>query len=127
MLFNSFDFIFLVLPVTLAAFAAALRLRSSSVAVLVLLVASYVFYGYGDHFAVLLLAGSTAFNYVTGPLPRPCGAGRKRSAVLLLGIGICGDLAPAGVFQIRRLSDDESRSADRRCAATLATGEAKMQ
>jgi len=60
MLFNSFDFIFL--PVTLAAFAAAVRLRSSSVAVLVLLVASYVFYGYGDHFAVLLLAGSTAFN-----------------------------------------------------------------
>jgi len=60
MLFNSFDFIFL--PVTLAAFAAAVRLRSSSGAVLVLLVASYVFYGYGDHFAVLLLAGSTAFN-----------------------------------------------------------------
>jgi hypothetical protein len=56
MLFNSLDFIFLFL----AAFAAAVRLRSSTVAVLVLLVASYVFYGYGDHFAVLLLAGSTA-------------------------------------------------------------------
>jgi hypothetical protein len=45
MLFNSLDFIFMFLPVTLAAFAAAVRLRSSSVAVLVLLVASYVFYG----------------------------------------------------------------------------------
>jgi hypothetical protein len=66
MLFNSFDFIFVFMPVTLAAFASAVRLRSSRMAVLVLLVASYVFYGYGDHFAVLLLAGSTAFNYLVG-------------------------------------------------------------
>jgi hypothetical protein len=101
MLFNSLDFIFLFLPVTVAAFAAAVRLRSSSVAVQVLLVASYVFYGYGDHLAVLLLAGSTAFNYVAG---RAIAEAMRRPS-------------PAGLFQIRRLPRDESRSADRRALA----------
>jgi alginate O-acetyltransferase complex protein AlgI len=94
MLFNSLDFIFIFLPVTLAAFAAAVRLRSSSVAVLVLLVASYVFYGYGDHFAVLLLAGSTAFNYVAGrAIAGAIRHGEGTLGRLLLGIGICGDLS----------------------------------
>jgi hypothetical protein len=50
MLFNSLDFIFLFMPAVLAAFAAAVRLRSPTVTVLVLLVASQLFYGYGDHF-----------------------------------------------------------------------------
>jgi alginate O-acetyltransferase complex protein AlgI len=100
MLFNSFDFIFLFLPVTLAAFAAAVRLRSSSVAVLVLLVASYVFYGYGDHFAILLLAGSTAFNYVIGQaVAWAMRRGEGTLGRLLLGIGICGDLALLGYFK----------------------------
>src|SRR5262249_40054971 len=94
MLFNSFDFIFLFLPGTLVAFAAAVRLRSSSVAVVVLLVASYVFYGYGDHFVILLLAGSTAFNYVIGQaIAGAMRRGEGRLGRLLLGIGICGDLA----------------------------------
>src|SRR6516225_612591 len=76
-------------PVTLAAFAAAVRLRSSGLAVLVLLVASYVFYGYGDHFAVLLLAGSTAFNYVVGrAIPEAVRREEGRLGRLLL--GICG-------------------------------------
>ena len=100
MLFNSCDFIFVFLPVTLAAFAAAVRLRSSSVALLVLLVASYVFYGYGDHFAVLLPAGSTAFNYVVGRAIAE--AMRRREGTLgrlLLGIGVCGDLALLGYFK----------------------------
>ena len=91
MLFNSFDFIFLFLPVTLAAFAAAVRLHSSSVAVLVLLVASYVFYGYGDHFAVLFLTGSKASNYVIGQAI--AGATRHGEGILgclLPGIGVCG-------------------------------------
>jgi D-alanyl-lipoteichoic acid acyltransferase DltB (MBOAT superfamily) len=100
MLFNSFDFIFLFLPVTLAAFAAAVRLRSSGMAVLVLLVASYVFYGYADHFAVLLLAGSTAFNYVAGrAIAEAMRHGEGTLGRLLLGIGICGDLALLGYFK----------------------------
>jgi alginate O-acetyltransferase complex protein AlgI len=100
MLFNSFDFIFLFLPVTLAAFAAAVRLHSCSVAVLVLLVASYVFYGYGDHFAVLLLAGSTAFNYVIGQaIARGTRRREGRLSRLLLGIGVCGDIALLAYFK----------------------------
>jgi hypothetical protein len=100
MLFNSFDFIFLFLPVTLAAFAVAVRLRSSSIAVLVLLVASYVFYGYGDHFAVLLLAGSTAFNYVVGwAIAGAVRRGEGTLGRLLLGMGVCGDLALLGYFK----------------------------
>src|SRR5262249_33935313 len=100
MLFNSFDFIFLFLPMTLAAFAAAVRLRSSSLAVLVLLVASYVFYGYGDHFAVLLLAGSTAFNYLVGrAIAGTVRRGQGTLGRLLLGIGICGDLVLLAYFK----------------------------
>ena len=100
MLFNSLDFIFVFLPVTLAAFAGPVRLRSPSVAVLVLLVASYVFYGYGDHFAVLLLAGSTAFNYVVGrAIVQAVRRGEGTLGRLLLGIGICGDLALLGYFK----------------------------
>src|SRR5262249_36900303 len=95
-----FDFIFLFLPGTLVAFAAAVRLRSSSVAVVVLLVASYVFYGYGDHFVILLLAGSTAFNYVIGQaIAGSMRRGEGRLGRLLLGIGICGDLALLGYFK----------------------------
>jgi alginate O-acetyltransferase complex protein AlgI len=100
MLFNSLDFIFLFLPATLAAFAAAVRLRSPTGAVLVLLVASYVFYGYGDHFAVLLLAGSTAFNYVAGQaIAEAMRHGQRMLGRLLLGIGVCGDLALLGYFK----------------------------
>src|SRR5262249_3991858 len=100
MLFNSLDFIFLFLPATLVAFAAAVRLRSPTVAVLVLLVASYVFYDYGDHFAVLLLAGSTAFNYVAGQAIAEAMRHRQRTlGRLLLGIGVCGDLALLGDFK----------------------------
>jgi alginate O-acetyltransferase complex protein AlgI len=96
MLFNSFDFIFLFLPVTLAAFDAAVRLHSSSVAVLVLLVASYLL----DHFAVLLLAGSTAFNYVIGQaIAWSMRRGEGTLGRLLLGIGNCGDLALLGNFK----------------------------
>jgi len=51
----------------------------------------YVFYGYGDHFAVLLLTGSTAFNYVIGQAI--AGATRHGEGILgclLPGIGVCG-------------------------------------
>jgi alginate O-acetyltransferase complex protein AlgI len=82
------------------AFAAGVRLRSSSVAVPVLLVASYVFYGYGDHFAVLLPTGSTAFNYVIGQaIAWAMRRGEGTLGRLLLGIGICGDLALLGYFK----------------------------
>jgi len=100
MLFNSLDLIFLFMPATLAAFAAAVRLRSPTVAVLVLLVTPYVFYGYGGHFAVLLLAGSAAFNYVIGWAI--AGAIRREERTpgsLLLGIGVCGDLALLAHFK----------------------------
>src|ERR1700730_7700316 len=100
MLFNSFEFLFVFMPVTLAAFAIAVRLRSCALAVLVLLVASYVFYGYGEHFAVLLLAGSTAFNYAIAAVL--AGAKQRKEETLgrmLLSIGICGDLALLAYFK----------------------------
>ena len=51
----------------------------------------YVFYGYGDHFAVLLLTGSTAFNYVIGQAtPGATRHGEGILGCLLPGIGVCG-------------------------------------
>ena len=63
MLFNSYPFIFIFLPVTLIAFALA-RQINHRLALVVLLAASFFFYGYWDPKYVLLLLGSIAANYL---------------------------------------------------------------
>jgi alginate O-acetyltransferase complex protein AlgI len=105
MLFNSYSFIFLFLPVALAGYFVLGRFldrflgRSGNLApVIWLTLASLVFYSLSNWQFVLLLLGSIAFNYVIGwlliakrPLPAP------RSAVLT--VGIAGDLLMLGTFK----------------------------
>ena len=109
MLFNSYPFIFLFLPVALAGYFAFGRLGNLA-PVIWLALASLAFYSVSNWQFVALLLGSIAFNYAIGWLliARPI-APRPRFAVLTL--GVAGDLAGARLFQICRLSRRQSQCA----------------
>jgi len=93
MLFNSASFVFVFLPLTLAAFAVAVWGRSPPMAVAVLVVASYVFYGWWEPGLLVLLGASTAFNYAIGRMIGDA-VSRQQTALVkvLLSAGIGGDL-----------------------------------
>src|SRR5260370_38523333 len=97
MLFNSYPFIFLFLPITLLGYFALGR-RGHLAPVIWLALASLAFYSFGNWQFVALLLGSIAFNYFVGLLLitrklRP----RLRFAVLTL--GVAGDLLVLGIFK----------------------------
>lgn len=97
MLFNSYPFIFLFLPVVLAGYF--WLGRSSDLAPVVwLALASFLFYAVGNWQFVALLAASIAFNYFVGHLliARALPA-RWRLGVLTL--GVAGDLLLLGIFK----------------------------
>jgi alginate O-acetyltransferase complex protein AlgI len=97
MLFNSYQFIFLFLPITLIGYFALVRLNRLA-PVIWLALASLAFYSVSNWQFVLLLLASVAFNYVIGGLliskrPRPA------SRVAALTIGVAGDLLTLGYFK----------------------------
>lgn len=85
MLFNSYLFIFLFLPLTLAAFILARRHISLKVALVCVVFASLAYYAYWKVDYLVLLIGSVAINYVIGSavikraLPRWLGPVSHRS------------------------------------------------
>src|SRR5439155_14994066 len=97
MLFNSYSFIFLFLPVVLLGYF-ALGLRSNLGPAVWLSLASLVFYAFGGWQFVPLLLLSIAFNYGVGYLliARKLGPG-VRFAVLAF--GVAGDLLVLGIFK----------------------------
>src|SRR5271154_5298593 len=97
MLFNSYPFIFVFLPVVLFGYFAGRHLsRLAPVAWLAL--ASLVFYSFSSWPFVVLLLASIAFNYLIGWLliSRRLRAG-PRFAVLTAGVS--GDLLVLGIFK----------------------------
>ncbi|MBR2215568.1 MAG: MBOAT family protein [Selenomonadaceae bacterium] len=66
MLFNSYEFIFLFLPVTFLGFFRLAKHYGQRVAILWLTLASFFFYGWWDFLYVPLLFASIAFNYAVG-------------------------------------------------------------
>jgi alginate O-acetyltransferase complex protein AlgI len=66
MLFNSYEFLFLFLPITLCLFFALAGMGRARLAAGWLAVASVFFYGYWGPRYVLLLTASIAFNFVAG-------------------------------------------------------------
>ena len=97
MLFNSYPFIFVFLPLALVGYFAANRLGATA-PVLWLALASLVFYSFSNWPFVALLLGSIAFNYCIGWLliSRTLREG-PRFAVLTA--GVAGDLVALGVFK----------------------------
>src|SRR5258708_29973233 len=97
MLFNSYAFIFLFLPIVLAGYFALGRLGNLA-PVVWLALASLLFYSVGNWQFVPLLLASVAFNYAIGwllimkqlrPVPR----------FAVLTVGVAGDLLVLGAFK----------------------------
>ena len=97
MLFNSYPFIFIFLPVVLFGYFAAGRIGPQA-PVIWLALASLVFYSFSNWPFVALLLASIAFNYLVGGLliSRHLRSG-PRFAVLT--VGVAGDLLALGVFK----------------------------
>ena len=98
MLFNSYSFIFLFLPVVLLGYFALGR-RSNLAPVVWLALGSLVFYAFGGWRFVPLLLLSIAFNYgvgyllITRKLP-------SASRLAILTIGVAGDLLVLSLIHI---------------------------
>ena len=92
MLFNSYGFIFLFLPLTLALFFAAARV-SEAAAKLTLIAASVLFYGWWNPVYVPLLALLMLFTYVVGQRLS------ERPSRALLGFGVAVLLGALGYFK----------------------------
>ena len=85
MLFNSYPFIFVYLPIVFAAFFLTAKYISHRAATFTLVLASFVFYGYWDVKYVPLLFGSICFNYFIG---RQLDKHTKSKFWLVVGLGI---------------------------------------
>ena len=97
MLFNSYPFIFLFLPVALIGYFVLGRLGNLA-PVIWLALASLVFYSVSNWQFVALLLASIAFNYVIGRL-LIAGRLRGRRRFAVLTIGVAGDLLVLGTFK----------------------------
>ena len=94
MLFNSYPFIFVYLPIVFASFFLTARYISHRAATFILVLASFIFYGYWDFHYVPLLFASITFNYLIG---RQIGQ-RQRHKVWLV-IGLISNIALLGYFK----------------------------
>ncbi len=99
MLFNSFEFLLVFLPITWVGFVFASRI-SHQVAIAWLAVCSIVFYAYGSVFGLAVLAWSVAWNFGAGLWIIQCvGSGRMSAARAVLTIAISADLLALGYYK----------------------------
>ncbi len=96
MLFNSFIFLLVFLPLVLAAFYASRRWISARASLAVLVVASFIFYGYWKPIYLILLLVSICFNFAVGRILSRDNRWRTRG-VFIAGIGV--NLALLGYFK----------------------------
>lgn len=95
MLFNSYPFIFIFLPVTLAIYYLLNRLGKNALSRYALVLASFVFYGFADPRLCILLLASICINYLMHCVIINSGKNKK----LLVFIGILINLAPLFYFK----------------------------
>src|SRR6516225_5997732 len=93
MLFSSYIFVFIFLPIIISAFALG-RLHSTRAAVVVLAIASLYFYAAWKHTYVFLLLGSILLNFSLGLLARQ--RDRRRTIVI---VGVILNLLLLGYFK----------------------------
>jgi alginate O-acetyltransferase complex protein AlgI len=98
MLFNSYIFIFVYMPLTLAVFFALGRANQQQWATAWLVLMSLVFYGWWNPIYLILMCGSMIFNFQVG-----VALGRRRGdaagARRLLAFGVVADLLLLGYFK----------------------------
>lgn len=99
MLFNSYEFIFLFLPVVLLVFVRLERFRCTPLPELWLILTSLVFYAYWRSAYLLLLIGSIVFNYASGlAIARNVARQHPRARRLLIA-AIAADIVLLGYFK----------------------------
>jgi D-alanyl-lipoteichoic acid acyltransferase DltB (MBOAT superfamily) len=91
MLFNSYAFIFLFLPIAFAGYFILNRKKLTLAAKTWLVLASFFFYGYWNPIYILLLLGSIIFNYAVGSI-LIYKSSSPASSRLTLVAGIAGNL-----------------------------------
>ena len=94
MVFSSLFFLCVFLPIVFALDRLARSIRIKNV---LLIVASLVFYAYGEPVLVLLMLASTAFNWLMGVLVGASAPGGRRKALLALAVVV--NLGLLGVFK----------------------------
>lgn len=95
MLFNSYEFIFLFMPVAVAGFA-LLSSKNHKAALLWLTALSVFFYAYWNWHAIWVLVASIVFNFPCGlAIQRSAGTASRRWLIL----GVAGNLLALGVFK----------------------------
>lgn len=100
MLFNSFGFIFLFLPLCLALFTLANRWRGVAGGVFAIVAGSLVFYASWDARFLLLLLPSVGLNYLAGrAIASALEAGATQNARFRLGVAVSGNLLVLGWFK----------------------------
>ena len=99
MLFNSYEFILLFLPVVLVVFYLLARVTNHDVAIFWLVIASIFFYGWWNPYYVILIVGSMLFNYSIGLLIGKHHHKSPRMALYLFVIGITVNLGLLGYFK----------------------------
>ena len=96
MLFNSYPFIFLFLPLTFFGYFFLNRRKLTIAAKTWLVAASLFFYGYWNMIYVPLILGSILFNYAVGSSLNALKGGRQRPVLI---VGIAGNLALLAYFK----------------------------
>ena len=96
MLFNSFEFIFLFLPITVVLYFTFIRLLGREYGLGILVGASLFFYGYWNPEYLLLILFSIAINFTLGSWAIPRG---RRFQTAFLVIGVTFNLGLLGYFK----------------------------
>lgn len=101
MLFNSIQFVFVFLPVTLVVYLLLNKYRLTTASKSWLVLASLFFYGYWNFLYLPLITGSILFNYAVGTLLARKKAGRGYAKKTVLVFGIAVNLVLLGYFKYR--------------------------
>ena len=97
MLFNSYEFIFLFLPTTLAVVYLLVASHHARLAVWWIGLASLAFYGFGELRFLPILLGSIFFNFAVGHIIVSASGPRRRRLVTVF--GVTANLVVLGVFK----------------------------
>ena len=96
MYFSSMTFLWVFLPITLILYFIAQRFGKNFAGNIVLLLASLIFYAWGEPVYILLLLVSVAMNYIFGIL---LGREREHGRKLILALGVLLNIGLLGFFK----------------------------
>jgi alginate O-acetyltransferase complex protein AlgI len=101
MLFNSYEFVFVFLPLTLAGFAWLGRRGSTQACLVWLTAASIAFYAWWNPINLLIIAPSVLLNYAAARALLRWGDDKPRLAQALMIVGVIGNLAFLSYFKYK--------------------------